>query len=84
MGRPNPCIKLDSGKYVWGFECWWGPKDKVLGKLEQEEDLEYEVVEPNDYQPISRVESVVDKFNELSEEERKDFLERIHNGKGKF
>lgn len=20
----NPCIKLDSGKYVWGFQCWWG------------------------------------------------------------
>ena len=20
----NPCIKLDSGKYVWGLMCWWG------------------------------------------------------------
>ena len=20
---PNPCIRLDSGEYVWGYECWW-------------------------------------------------------------
>jgi hypothetical protein len=20
----NPRIKLDSGKTVWGYECWWG------------------------------------------------------------
>jgi hypothetical protein len=19
----NPCIKLDSGKYIWGYMCWW-------------------------------------------------------------
>jgi len=29
----NPLIKLDSGKYVWGCECWWGPIDKVQPKL---------------------------------------------------
>lgn len=23
----NPCIKLDNGKHVWGFECWWGEKE---------------------------------------------------------
>lgn len=22
-GIPNPCVKLDTGKYIWGFECWW-------------------------------------------------------------
>ena len=21
---PNPRIRLDSGKIVWGCECWWG------------------------------------------------------------
>lgn len=26
---PNPCIKLDSGKQVYGFECWWGPEEKI-------------------------------------------------------
>jgi len=29
---PNPCIKMDSGKYVWGFQCWWGPVYKVKEK----------------------------------------------------
>ncbi len=19
----HPCIKLDTGKYIWGFQCWW-------------------------------------------------------------
>lgn len=23
-GIKNPCIKLDNGKYVWGYQCWWG------------------------------------------------------------
>jgi hypothetical protein len=23
-GVNNPCIKLDSGKYIWGYQCWWG------------------------------------------------------------
>lgn len=22
-GIKNPCIKLDSGKYIWGYQCWW-------------------------------------------------------------
>jgi hypothetical protein len=26
---PNPKITLDSGKTVWGCECWWGPPDTV-------------------------------------------------------
>lgn len=29
----NPCIKLDSGKVVWGYECWWGPADIVREKM---------------------------------------------------
>jgi hypothetical protein len=28
----NPCILLDNGKYVWGFECWWGDVDKFKEK----------------------------------------------------
>jgi hypothetical protein len=31
-GIKNPCIKLDSGKYVWGFQCWWGATDKFNEK----------------------------------------------------
>lgn len=29
LGFPNPCIKLDSGETVWGFQCWWGPEDEI-------------------------------------------------------
>lgn len=25
----NPCIKLDNGEIVWGFECWWGPEEEL-------------------------------------------------------
>lgn len=27
--RLNPCINLDNGYVVWGFQCWWGPVEKV-------------------------------------------------------
>lgn len=29
LGHANPKIKLDSGKVVWGCECWWGAEEKV-------------------------------------------------------
>lgn len=29
----NPCIQLDDGKYVWGFQCWWGPVDRVTAQI---------------------------------------------------
>ena len=29
LGFPNPKIMLDSGRAVWGCECWWGPEEKV-------------------------------------------------------
>ena len=32
--RTNPRIRLDSGKVVYGCECWWGSEDKVKDKLE--------------------------------------------------
>lgn len=27
-GIPNPCIKLDDGKTIWGYQCWWGPMSR--------------------------------------------------------
>jgi len=33
-GHRNPRIKLDDGRTVWGYQCWWGPEsqyDKVVG-----------------------------------------------------
>ena len=47
----NPCIKLDSGKYVWGFECWWGEKERFLEKYKDAID-KTEIVEPNNYLPL--------------------------------
>ena len=26
---PNPKIQLDNGEVVWGYQCWWGPEEKV-------------------------------------------------------
>lgn len=28
-GHTNPRIKLDSGKVVYGCQCWWGPEEQV-------------------------------------------------------
>ena len=30
---PNPCIRLDTGQLVWGYECWWGPEDKIKAMI---------------------------------------------------
>lgn len=32
-GLPNPKIQLDSGKEVFGCECWWGPELSVKERL---------------------------------------------------
>lgn len=29
----NPCIYLDSGDVVWGFQCWWGPVERFERKF---------------------------------------------------
>lgn len=31
----NPRIKLDNGKTVWGYECWWGDIEGFEGSIEQ-------------------------------------------------
>lgn len=50
MMMENPCIKLDTGKLVWGFECWWGTIEQMKKKFG---DLsKAEMVEPNDVQPL--------------------------------
>lgn len=30
---PNPTIELDSGKIVYGCECWWGPEEKTKAMI---------------------------------------------------
>jgi hypothetical protein len=33
----NPCIHLDSGDVVWGFQCWWGPIDGANRKYPEDQ-----------------------------------------------
>lgn len=46
LNRPNPKITLDSGKVVWGCECWWGTELEVRrmirGKTVVELDIDAE------------------------------------------
>lgn len=28
-GFPNPCVELDNGKIIWGYQCYWGNADRV-------------------------------------------------------
>lgn len=41
---PNPCIKLDNGTEVYGFESWWGPEEAVKKRFA---DYIIEFVEPD-------------------------------------
>lgn len=40
IGLKNPCIKLDNGKYIWGFQCWWGEAKKFREKYKNRFDNE--------------------------------------------
>lgn len=33
MDHENPCIELDSGKLVFGCECWWGREETIKGHI---------------------------------------------------
>ncbi len=33
FGQVNPRIDLDSGKTVWGCECWWGKVETVKQRI---------------------------------------------------
>lgn len=36
-GAPNPRIRLDDGKIVWGCECWWGSEEEVRNSIGKRE-----------------------------------------------
>lgn len=42
---PNPKIKLDNGKVVWGCECWWGPEEMIKTQVEASKESGRVVVE---------------------------------------
>jgi len=41
----NPRIRLDSGKCVWGCECWWGPEAALRKEYEGYELREVDIEE---------------------------------------
>lgn len=43
VGVRNPRIRLDSGKVVWGYECWWGPEAGFKTKLEEWRNAGYTI-----------------------------------------
>jgi hypothetical protein len=45
MGVTNPKIVLDSGKVVWGCECWWGSEAEVKAMLEGRVLIEVDIDE---------------------------------------
>lgn len=44
-GVKNPKILLDSGKVVYGCECWWGPEEKVKHMLKDRVVIETDIDE---------------------------------------
>jgi hypothetical protein len=45
LGIENPKIRLDSGKVVWGCECWWGGAAKIDALLQSWKAEGFEIVE---------------------------------------
>ena len=39
FGQPNPKIELDSGKVVYGCECWWGSEAAIKRELEKYDEV---------------------------------------------
>jgi hypothetical protein len=46
--RLNPCIYLDSGDVVWGFQCWWGPAKQAHERFALIEKVIVPVPESNE------------------------------------
>lgn len=42
---PNPRIKLDNGKTVYGCECWWGDEAKLKKRYADCEFIELDIDE---------------------------------------
>lgn len=48
MRLPNPCIRLDNGRHVWGFQCWWGPAQAVDNHVKGAQSAGVELVNINE------------------------------------
>lgn len=45
LGVPNPQITLDSGKRVFGCECWWGGEERVKEWIDGRRVVEVDIEE---------------------------------------
>jgi hypothetical protein len=45
--RMNPCIYLDSGDIVWGYQCWWAPVSQTDERFPTAERILVPVPEGN-------------------------------------
>jgi len=54
IGHPNPTILLDTGKKVYGCECWWGSEEVAKKRLEGWETV---VVDPDDYRAEAKAQA---------------------------
>jgi hypothetical protein len=57
LNLKNPCILLDSGKYVWGYQCWWGELEKMKDTYKDYKVEKVEVL--NEVFPVKEGEEVV-------------------------
>jgi hypothetical protein len=44
---PNPRIRLDNGKVIWGAQCWWGPEEAIKTAIGDREVIDVPVPEEN-------------------------------------
>lgn len=43
IGIPNPKIVLDSGKVVFGCECWWGTESQIRKQIGSRKIVEVDI-----------------------------------------
>lgn len=61
IGVDNPCIKItkgiNKGKYIWGFQCWWGDVETEGWRKMKSQFEKIEEVEMGDIEVLPLVES---------------------------
>lgn len=43
MLEGNPRIKLENGKTIWGYECWWGTDEEFKNDIEGVKIVEIDI-----------------------------------------
>jgi len=44
LGKPNPKILLDSGKIIWGGECWWSEEAECIAEIAELENADFNII----------------------------------------